>query len=394
MMTNGVSGVSVRVSATIGRTLIAIAAALALTVACSPSSRNAADDASVPRSTLGDPVRLAASAAAYRNGVLTLAPTLETVTPSVVNIAVEFRVPDQDNPLLRNPIFRRFFDLPDQLPDQRYLSAGSGVIVDAANGFVLTNHHVVENAANITVTLRDRRAFPARLVGSDRGTDIALLAIDASGLTPARFADSDDLRVGDFVLAIGNPFGLGQTVTSGIVSALGRTGLVRGGYEDFIQTDASINPGNSGGALVNSRGELVGINTAILAPTGRNIGIGFAVPSNIARTVMEQLTAFGEVRRGRLGVAVQSVTPDIAQALGLERGSGAIVAAIEPGSAAEDAGLQRGDIIVAVDGETVDTSAALRAIIGLLELGDEVQLTVLRDGGRQTIAARVGSTDD
>ena len=394
MLMSVVSRLSGMVGARTGFALVALTAALGLGVGCMPSARDQGADGDFSPPTVGDPIRLAAAATQYQNGVLTLAPTLEIVTPSVVNIAVEFRVPDQDNPLLRNPVFRRFFDLPDQLPEQRYLSAGSGVIVDSANGFVLTNHHVVENAANITVTLKDRRAFPARLVGSDPGTDIAMLEIDAGGLTAARFADSDDLRVGDFVLAIGNPFGLGQTVTSGIISALGRTGLVRGGYEDFIQTDASINPGNSGGALVNSRGELIGINTAILAPTGRNIGIGFAVPSNIAQTVMEQLAAFGEVRRGRLGVAVQSVTPDIAQVLGLERGSGAIVAAVEPGSAAEDAGLQRGDVIVAVDGETVDTSAALRAIIGLLELGEEVQLTVLRDGGRRTIAARVSRAPD
>ena len=339
-------------------------AVLGLAVACTPSVADPANSAADSTALVRDPVRLA------------------TVT-------VEFQVPEQDNPLLRNPVFRRFFDLPEQLPERRQLSAGSGVIVDAANGYVLTNHHVVENAAEVIVTLKDRRAFQARLVGSDRGTDIALLEIDGGNLTAARFADSDDLRVGDFVLAIGNPFGLGQTVTSGIVSALGRTGLVRGGYEDFIQTDASINPGNSGGALINSRGELIGINTAILAPTGSSIGIGFAVPSNIAYRVMEQLSAFGEVRRGRLGIAVQSVTPTLARTLGFDRGSGVIVTAVEPGSAAEEAGLQRGDVIVAVDDEAVATSGALRAIIGLLDLGEEVQLTVLRGGNRRIIAARV-----
>ena len=296
----------------------------------------------------------------------------ETARDSVVFISTAERVVD--------PWTRTAQDIPR--------GTGSGFVWDGL-GHVVTNHHVVENAAEMTVTLKDRRAFPARLVGSDRGTDIALLEIDAGDLTAARFADSDDLRVGDLVLAIGNPFGLGQTVTSGIVSALGRTGLVRGGYEDFIQTDASINPGNSGGPLINSRGELVGINTAILAPAGSSIGIGFAVPSNIAHRVMEQLAAFGEVRRGRLGISVQSLTPDLARTLGLDRGSGAIITAIEPGSAAEEAGLRRGDVIVAVDGEAVATSAALRAIIGLLDLGEEVQLTVLRGGDRRIIAARV-----
>ena len=217
-----------------------------------------------------------------------------------------------------DPFFRRFFDLPAVPREREVLSAGSGVIVDAARGYILTNSHVVANPAEIQVTLKDRRSYPARLVGSDPATDIALVQIDAPGLTALGFGDSDRLEVGDLVIAIGNPFGLGQTVTSGIVSALGRSGLGLEGYEDFIQTDASINPGNSGGALVNSKGELVGINTAIIGPTGGNVGIGFAVPANMARAVMAQLTQHGEVRRGRLGITIEDLTPALARDMHLE----------------------------------------------------------------------------
>ena len=206
------------------------------------------------------------------------------------------RQAEADNPLFRDPFFRRFFDLPERPEPRRSISAGSGVIVDARRGLVLTNHHVVRAAERITVTLKDRRDLAAELVGSDPATDVALLRIPSESLTALPFGDSDRLKVGDLVIAIGNPFGLGQTVTSGIVSALGRGGITRGNYEDFIQTDASINPGNSGGALINSKGELIGINTAILAPGGGNVGIGFAVPANMARTVMDQLLRFGAVR--------------------------------------------------------------------------------------------------
>jgi S1-C subfamily serine protease len=218
-------------------------------------------------------------------GVLTMAPMLEQVTPAVVNIAVIARVVE-DNPLLKDPFFRRFFGIPENAPaqqDRRALAAGSGVIIDGAKGFVVTNHHVIKNAEIIAVTLKDGRQLKAELVGSDPGTEVALLRIPAGGLTSVPFGDSEGLKVGDVVLAIGNPFGVGQTVTSGIVSALGRSGLTADNYEDFIQTDAPINPGNSGGALVNSKGELIGINTAIIAPTGGNVGIGFAVPANMVQ---------------------------------------------------------------------------------------------------------------
>ncbi len=322
-------------------------------------------------------------------GVPTLAPLMARVTPAVVNISVQSAAPVEDNPLFRDPFFRRFFDLPGRRQPQQ--SVGSGVIVDAAQGYVLTNFHVIESATEITVTLKDRRSFQAKLIGGDRGTDIALLRIEARGLTALAFGDSDMLRVGDFVVAIGNPFGLGQTVTSGIVSALGRSGINIEGYEDFIQTDASINPGNSGGALVNLSGELVGINTAILGPGG-NIGIGFAVPSNMARAVMDQLARYGEVRRGRLGIAIQDLTPELARRLGVAQLQGAVVTQVEGGSSAAQAGMQVNDVVIEVDGHRVRDAADLRNRIGLIRIGQQVELVLLRGGRRMTVQARVGAT--
>lgn len=323
-------------------------------------------------------------------GVLTVAPVIEKVTPAVVNISVRTRVPGDDNPLYRDPFFRRFFGLPDELPEREALSAGSGVIVDAERGYVLTNHHVVENADQITVRLKDGRQFEAELIGSDSGTDIGLVKIEADRLMAVPLGDSDILKVGDFVIAIGNPFGLGQTVTSGIVSALGRSGLSRDKYESFIQTDAPINPGNSGGALINTKGELVGINTAIIAPGGGNVGIGFAVPTKMARTVMDQLIRHGEVRRGRVGVTIQDVTPDIAAALGLPVPRGALVSQVEKGSPAEDAGLRAGDVIVAIDGRPVNHGNDVRNIVGLRERGSEIRFSINRDGERMEVTVRVG----
>ena len=260
------------------------------------------------------------------------------------------------------------------------MSAGSGVIIDAEQGYVLTNSHVVENGERILVTLKDRRQFEAEMIGNDPGTDIALLRINASGLTALDLGDSDRLQVGDYVLAIGNPFGLGQTVTSGIISALGRSGLNIEGYEDFIQTDASINPGNSGGALVTLNGRLVGVNTAIIAPSGGNVGIGFAVPVNMAQAVVDQLVEFGAVQRGQLGVTVQDFTPDLAEALGMDTGVGAIITQVEPASAAQDAQLQPGDLIVSVDGRPVISAADLRSQIGLKRTGTQIEIGVIRDG--------------
>ena len=343
---------------------------------------------------VGSAVGLGASpaAAALPLGAVgggTIAPMLEQVTPAVVNISVLSQAPQAENPLLRDPFFRRFFNLPDQMPQGRpQVSAGSGVIVDAANGYVVTNSHVVENAQEIAVTLKDRRRLRAKLIGRDAATDIALLQIKAESLTALPLGDSDRAKVGDFVVAIGNPFGLGQTVTSGIVSALGRSGLKIEGYEDFIQTDASINPGNSGGALVNFQGELIGINTAIIGPAGGSVGIGFAVPVTIVRSVMEQLREYGEVRRGRLGVAIQDLTPDLAESLNLKGDEGALISKIERGSPADSGGLRSGDVVVAVDGRSIRSATDFRNRIGLLRVGTPVQLTVVRNGGQKSVTVR------
>jgi serine protease Do/serine protease DegQ len=317
----------------------------------------------------------------------TLAPLIERITPAVVNIAVLSGSPESDNPLLQDPFFRRFFGLPER-PEPR-LSAGSGVIVDAANGYVLTNHHVIRGARDVVVTLKDRRQLPARIVGTDAGTDIALLRIEPERLTALALGDSEALRVGDYVLAIGNPFGIGQTVTTGIVSALGRTGLNLEGYEDFIRTDAAINPGNSGGALVNLKGELIGVNTAIIGPAGGNVGIGFAVPSNMARAVMAQLIRFGEVRRGRFGASGQYLTPELAQAMGLDRAEGVVIVDVVPDSPAERAGLERGDIVTHVNRRKLRGSADLRNQVGLTPVGEEIEIAVVRGGATRTLRVRI-----
>ena len=319
----------------------------------------------------------------------TLAPMIKLVAPAVVNIATEGRVRVRQNPLLSDPFFRRFFNLPSVERERRVQSVGSGVIVDAANGFVLTNNHVIANADKIVVTLRDRRQFEAELIGTDPDTDVAVLRIPAEGLTALQLGDSDALEVGDFVVAIGNPFGIGQTVTSGIVSAIRRSGLGIEGYEDFIQTDASINPGNSGGALVTLRGELIGINTAIIGPNGGNVGIGFAIPIDMAQQVMAQLVTFGDVHRGLLGVNAQDLTPEIAEALGIDIRQGAIVSRVGDNSPAARAGLASGDIITAIGGEVIYGASDVRNKIGLLRVGDQVEITVLRDSAVMTLVAEV-----
>jgi len=324
----------------------------------------------------------------------TLAPLLEEVTPAVVNISVagtkisRQRLPD---------VFRYFFgpNAPDeQVREQPFRGLGSGVIIDAGKGYVVTNYHVIHDAKEIVVTLKDGREFPAKKIGDDQQTDIALLQIDADHLKAIPFADSDNLRVGDFAIAIGNPFGLGQTVTSGIVSALGRSGLNIENLENFIQTDAAINSGNSGGALVNLSGELIGINTAILGPNGGNIGIGFAIPANMVHNLVDQIVEFGEVRRGVLGVSGGELTSELAKTFGYDNQNGAFVNQVMPGSAAEKAGLQAGDIIVSVNGKPIASFGELRAKIGTMGAGKEVRLGVVRDGKERQVKVTLMEASD
>ncbi len=318
-----------------------------------------------------------------------LAPLVERVTPAVVNIRVSQTITRR--PPIGDDAFRRFFGLPDGRSGSREVaSAGSGVIVDAARGYILTNHHVVVDADEIQISLIDGQILDAEVVGSDPATDIALLKVESDGLVEMPIGDSKILRVGDFVLAIGNPFGLGHTVTSGIVSALGRTGINRSGYEDFIQTDASINPGNSGGALVNMRGELVGINSAIISRSGGNVGIGFAVPTEIASSIMRQILDFGEVRRGLLGVSIQTIDREVAGLLETSVDSGALISLIEPGSAAEKAGLRVDDIIVEVNDEKISGASELRNTIGLMGSGEQVNIKYFRDGEALSTIATLG----
>ena len=316
-----------------------------------------------------------------------LADMVDRITPAVVNISTKTIINRARNPLMQDPLFRQFFKIPQQPQSQQ--SLGSGVVIDADEGYVITNNHVVDHADEITVTLRDGRALPAKLVGTDPDADVALLQVDADNLTAIKIADSDKLRVGDFVVAIGNPFGLGQTVTSGIVSALGRSGLGIEGYEDFIQTDASINPGNSGGALVNLNGELVGMNTAIIAPGGGNVGIGFAIPVNMISQIKSQLVQYGEVRRGMLGVVTQGLTNELAQAFDLDRSSGALVSRVLEDSPADRAGLRSGDIITAVNGREVENPMSLRNAVGMLRIGDSLKIDIIRDGHRKTLKASI-----
>ena len=356
--------------------LVPAAAALAAAVLAGSSA-----DAALPTSPGAD------------SPMPSLAPMVKRASPAVVNIATRGTIKEkgQRNPLLEDPFFRRFFDAPpDAKPRERqFQSAGSGVIVDARNGYIVTNNHVVENASEITITLLDDRSFSARVVGADEGADIAVLQAKEPNLVALPLGDSAKLEVGDFVVAIGNPFGLQHTVTAGIVSALGRSGINPDGYEDFIQTDASINPGNSGGALVNLRGELVGINSAILSGSGGNIGIGFAIPVNMVKGVMEQLIKYGQVKRGILGVNIYNVTPEIAKEFGLADSSGALVAGVTQGSSAERAGVKTGDIITSINGSTMRSAGELRNAIGMLRVGDKVEIGLLRDGRALKVSALV-----
>jgi Do/DeqQ family serine protease len=333
--------------------------------------------AALPQSVKGEPVT-------------SLAPLVEQVSPAVVNIRVSQTITRRDS--FGDDAFRRFFGLPDSGGggSREIASAGSGVIVDATRGYILTNHHVVSGADTIQISLIDGSVHDAEIVGSDPATDIAVIKVDVKGLKEMPIGDSTKARVGDFVIAIGNPFGLGHTVTSGIISALGRSGISRDAYEDFIQTDASINPGNSGGALVNMNGELIGINSAIISRSGGNVGIGFAVPTEIASSIMSQILDYGEIRRGLLGVNIQTIDAEAAKALGNTIESGALITGIQAGSAAEHAGLQVGDIIVEVNDKKVDGVAELRNRIGLLRSGEEVRIKYLRENKILTARAELG----
>ena len=349
----------------------------------------------------------AEAAVPTRDGIPTLAPLIERVTPAVVNVSVKGKAEkatvDEDSPLLQDPDLRRFFQGPggpgrqgggnpfERRQPRQSMSTGSGVIIDAKKGYILTNHHVIDNAAEIMVTLKDKREVPAKLIGSDDGTDIALLQINADNLMDLPIGDSSDMKVGDYVIAVGNPFGLGQTVTSGIVSAIGRSmgGSIEN-YEDFIQTDASINPGNSGGALVNLKGELIGINTAIVGPSGGNVGIGFAVPTSMAKIVMGQLVANGSVSRGRIGVSIQNMSPELAKNLGIDQSSGALVGGVEKGTPADAAGLKAGDVITAINGAPVAGSSEVRNRVGLSPVGTTLELTVLRGSDTKKVKVTIG----
>jgi Do/DeqQ family serine protease len=322
---------------------------------------------------------------------LALAPLLEKATPAVVNISSSTKTRISDNPLFNDPFFLHFFNISKQKQEKQ--SRGSGVIIDARNGYVVTSHHLIEKANKIFITLLDGRQFDADLIGMDPETNIALLKVPVDYLTALPLADSEHLRVGDFVIAIGNPFGSGQTVTSGIISALGRSSLGIEGYEDFIQTDASINPGNLGGALVNLRGELIGINMAIIAQGGENVGISFAIPSNMVNKIVQHLVEFGEVQRGTLGIRIQDLTPDLANAFGLNGKKGALIAQVEPGTPAEKAGLREGDLIIAVNNKQVSSATELRNHIGLLRIGERVKITLIRKGRIRHLYARIADNN-
>ena len=308
--------------------------------------------------------------------VTSLAPLVESASPAVVNIQVT---------QTRRDRFGRTGEVG---------GTGSGVIVDAEDGYILTNHHVVGEADEIQVTLSDGRTLDAEIVGSDAGTDIALIKVEPDNLTEMPIGDSSNVRVGDFVIAIGNPYGLDNTVTSGIVSALGRTGINRGGFENFIQTDASINPGNSGGALVNMNGELIGINSMIFSRSGGNVGIGFAVPTEIASSIMGQILDFGEIRRGLLGVTIGTIDPEAAKALKLDVDGGALVEQVSPESAAESAGLQVGDIIISINDKKIESGPELRNVIGLLRSGDVVGIRYVRENESHSTSAQLGRRED
>jgi Do/DeqQ family serine protease len=311
------------------------------------------------------------------------APVVKKAVPSIVNISSSRVVRSRElYPFLSDPILRQFFGAVPR--EQREHSLGSGVVV-SPDGYILTNNHVVEGASDIEVSFGDQDQTQVRVVGTDPPTDLAVVKLDRQGLTPLPLADSSKVEVGDIALAIGDPFGIGRTVTMGIISATGRGNLGIEGEEDFLQTDAAINPGNSGGALINTRGELIGINTAILSPTGGNLGIGFAVPSNMARSVMEQIAKSGKVVRGYLGVVVQSITPDLAKEFEVANRNGALISEVESGSPAEKSGVRRGDIVMEVNGKPLKDPRELQLSVSKVSPGTTINLTILRDGKQQQV---------
>ena len=322
----------------------------------------------------------------------TLAPVLAKVMPAVVNISAQGSVSTPDIELLNDPVVRHLLGLPDkpsgeQKTSRHFQSAGSGVIFDARQGYIVTVSHVVEHADKIQVTLADKRQFDAKLVGSDPQTDIAVLQIEPDRLSSLPTGEQKPLQVGDYVVAVGNPFGLGQTATFGIVSALGRTGLGTGPYEDFIQTDASINPGNSGGALIDTAGRLVGINAALISKDGGNVGVGFAIPVHVANSVAQQLIAGGKVSRGALGLEVKDLSPAEVKQMQTQTGDGALVSQVSPLSAAAKAGIENGDIVVELDGEAITTSGQFRTELGLKRPGAFIRLKLVRGGSPRTVMA-------
>lgn len=322
-----------------------------------------------------------------------LAPMLKQTTPAVVNIATSGTVRVQESPLFNDPFFRHFFEQPSRPRERKTQSLGSGVIVNAKEGYILTNNHVIDKADEIKVTLRNGETYDAKLIGTDPDSDVAVIQIKADNLTAIPLADSEKLQVGDFAIAIGNPFGLGQTVTSGIISAMERSGLGIEGYENFIQTDASINPGNSGGALVNLRGQLIGINTAIFSKSGGSQGIGFAIPINMANDIMQQLLQYGEVKRGRLGAQAQDLTPQLAEAFDIPFRRGAVISHVDKDSPAARSGLKPGDIVTEINDKAVKNANTLRNNLGLLRIGQSVKMKVIRDNKVLILTAKVAEQD-
>ncbi len=334
----------------------------------------------------------------------TLAPILKDVFPAIVNISIVAKKQEIINPLLNDPFFNRFFkDLgefnhkfknPNKSKFQNIQNSGSGVIIDGKKGYIITNYHVIENAENFFITLHNQKRVEATLVGFDEATDIAVLKINEKNLIALPIGNSDKLEVGDFAVAIGNPFCLSHTVTSGIISGLSRSGLGIEGYEDFIQTDASINPGNSGGALINLDGQLIGINTAILSGHGGNIGIGFAIPINMAQTVTNQLIEHKKINRGQIGIYTQNLTTELAQAIDLDIECGALISKVNKGSPAEKAGLKEGDVITKVDGKSIKNVSAVRNIIGLKKIGDEVSVEFFRKKQKNSTKVKIVFPED